>query len=117
MPVNRRTSRAGLVRCGARIVAVLIVAPAMMLLAPLAGRSPVAFAATKTTSPGCGTTSPGSTTLTPKVDGFTRTVIVHVPKSSTNAAALPLVLNLHGSGSTAYVQEKFTAMNLSLIHI
>jgi polyhydroxybutyrate depolymerase len=111
MPVNRRTSRAGLVRCGARIVTVLIVAPAMMLLAPLAGRSPVAFAATKTTSPGCGTTSPGSTTLTPKVDGFTRTVIVHVPKSSTNAAALPLVLNLHGSGSTAYVQEKFTAMN------
>ena len=40
-----------------------------------------------------------------------RTVIVHVPVGYTNRTNLPLVLNLHGSGSTAYVQEKFTAMN------
>jgi polyhydroxybutyrate depolymerase len=111
MRVNRENRRREFGRRGPRIFAVLLLVPAVALLAPLVGRLPLAGAATKTTSPGCGTASPGSTTLTLKVDGFTRTVIVHVPKSSTNALPLPLVLNLHGSGSTAYVQEKFTAMD------
>ena len=73
-----------------------------------AGTSTMAAAAT---SSGCNTTSPGSTTLSLQVNGFTRTVIVHVPKRSTSATSLALVLNLHGSGSTALEQEGFTKMN------
>lgn len=73
-----------------------------------AGTASLATAAAAT---GCTTASPGSTTLSLKVDGFTRTVIVHVPKSSTGSTPLALVLNLHGSGSTASAQEKFTKMN------
>ena len=53
----------------------------------------------------------GSTTLSLNVNGFTRTVIVHVPKSSNGTTPLALVLNLHGSGSTALEQEGFTKMN------
>jgi polyhydroxybutyrate depolymerase len=45
------------------------------------------------------------------VNGFQRTVIVHLPKGSTNATPLALILNLHGSGSTALEQEGFTKMN------
>jgi polyhydroxybutyrate depolymerase len=67
--------------------------------------------ASAATSNGCGATSPGSTTLSLKVNGFTRTVIVHVPKSSTGTTPLALVLNMHGSGSTALEQEGFTKMN------
>ncbi len=38
-------------------------------------------------------------------------MIVHVPKSSTGTTPLALVLNLHGSDSTALDQEGFTKMN------
>jgi polyhydroxybutyrate depolymerase len=69
--------------------------------------------AAATTATGCGAPSLGSTTLSLKVNGFTRTVIVHVPKSSTGTTPLALVLNLHGSGSTALEQEGFTKMNVS----
>ncbi len=62
---------------------------------------------------GCGGSSPGSTTLSLKVNGFTRTVIVHVAKGSTGTTPLALVLNLHGSGSSALAQEKFTKMNVA----
>jgi polyhydroxybutyrate depolymerase len=63
--------------------------------------------------PGCGPGSPGSTTLSLVVDGFTRTVIVHVPRNSTNASPLALVLNLHGSASTASAQEVMTNMDVT----
>ncbi len=76
---------------------------------PLSVGIPTAAAAP--TSAGCSTTSPGSTTLSLKVNGFTRTVIVHVPKDSTGTAPLALVFNLHGSGSTALDQEGFTKMD------
>jgi polyhydroxybutyrate depolymerase len=62
-------------------------------------------------SPGCSGTSPGSTTLSLKVNGFHRTVIVHVPKDSTGTTPMALVFNLHGSGSTALEQEGFTKMD------
>jgi polyhydroxybutyrate depolymerase len=71
----------------------------------------VTTAAAAPSSPGCSTTSPGSTTLSLKVNGFTRTVIVHVPKDSTGTTPLALVFNLHGSGSTALEQEGFTKMD------
>lgn len=65
---------------------------------------------TKRTS-GCGSTTPGSTTLSLTENGYQRIVIVHLPRSSTDASPLALVLNLHGSGSTALEQEGFTSMN------
>ena len=77
-------------------------------LVSLATGAPVAGAAT--TSPGCA--SPGrSTTLSVKVKGFVRTVIVHLPRGSSDSAPLALVLNLHGSGATALDQELFSGMN------
>ncbi|HEY5262811.1 MAG TPA: PHB depolymerase family esterase [Acidimicrobiales bacterium] len=75
--------------------------------------APTAAAATST---GCAAASPGSTTLSLKVNGFTRTVIVHVPKRSTGTTPLALVLNMHGSGSTALEQEGFTKMNTAANH-
>jgi polyhydroxybutyrate depolymerase len=38
-------------------------------------------------------------------------VVVHVPAGYSGRQALPLVLNLHGSGSTASAQELFTGMD------
>jgi polyhydroxybutyrate depolymerase len=64
-----------------------------------------------TPSTGCGTTGLGSTTLTPTVGGHRRTVIVHVPAGYSGSAKVPLVLNMHGSGSTALEQEEFTGMD------
>ena len=61
---------------------------------------------------GCGKkAAPGSTTLTSKVAGHLRTVIVHVPAGYGGSVEVPLVLNLHGSGTTAADQELFTGMD------
>ena len=61
---------------------------------------------------GCGTaTTPGSTTLTTRVAGRLRTVIVHIPKGYAGSSKVPLVLNLHGSGTTAADQEAFSGMD------
>jgi polyhydroxybutyrate depolymerase len=70
-----------------------------------------AGASTPTSSPKCPATSLGSTTLTPVVGGVQRTVIVHAPKRLSPTVASPLVLNLHGSGSTAVQQEGLSGMN------
>ncbi len=69
---------------------------------------PVAAAAAST---GCGTSSPGTAILSLKIKGINRTVIVHVPTGYTNATKLALVLNLHGSGSTAAKQDIFSDMD------
>lgn len=70
-------------------------------------------AATTTTTPaipvGCQHPS-GSGTLSLKVDGVTRSVIVKVPATNANLPKA-LVLNLHGSASTALEQEEFTGMD------
>ncbi len=67
------------------------------------------------TTSGC--SSPGSSaTLSVKVNGFTRTVIVHVPKGSSDSTPLALVLNLHGSGTTALDQMLFSDMNKTANH-
>jgi polyhydroxybutyrate depolymerase len=90
---------------------VALIALAALSAVPLSAATPtVAAAATAT---GCTATSPGSTTLSLKVSGFTRTVIVHVPKRSNGTTPLALILNLHGSGSTAAAQVKFTKMNVT----
>ncbi len=63
------------------------------------------------TGTGCGTAATGTTTLVLPVAGSARTVIVHVPRGYTGNTEVPLVLNLHGSGSTAAGQEGFTGMD------
>jgi polyhydroxybutyrate depolymerase len=45
------------------------------------------------------------------VSGHRRTVIVHIPAGYTAKRKLALVLNLHGSGSTASAEEKFSGMD------
>ena len=61
---------------------------------------------------GCGrAAAPGSTTLALSIGGRRRTVIVHVPTGYSTTVPQALVLNLHGSGSTAAQQEGFTGMD------
>jgi polyhydroxybutyrate depolymerase len=54
---------------------------------------------------------PGTFSLTLPAGGVQRTVIVHVPLGYRSGAAEPLVLNLHGSGSTAAGQRAATEMD------
>jgi polyhydroxybutyrate depolymerase len=49
--------------------------------------------------------------LTLTVSGRARIVIVHVPTGYTGTSHVALVLNMHGSGSTAAAQEVFTGMD------
>lgn len=49
--------------------------------------------------------------MTIQVGGVHRMALVHVPLGYTGKTPLPLVLNLHGSGSTADEQRLLTAMN------
>jgi polyhydroxybutyrate depolymerase len=67
-------------------------------------------------SPGCdpapAVQAPGtSITIQPVIAGLARTVIVHEPVGYNAGTATPLVLNLHGSQSTAAAQEAFTGMD------
>ena len=55
--------------------------------------------------------SPGTTTVDLTVAGRQRIVIVHVPTGYGGTKKVPLVLNMHGSGSTAAAQEAFTGMD------
>jgi polyhydroxybutyrate depolymerase len=60
----------------------------------------------------CGhSVSSGSTTLNLTIGGRARVVIVHVPTGYSGTSRVPLVLNLHGSGSTASEQEAFSGMD------
>ena len=100
-----------------------VVATTSMLLAVCGGAS--AHATTRpSTVPGstAGTSAPsasgcghpltaGSQTSTITVDGRARTLIVHIPHDYTDSRAVPLVLNLHGSGSNAAQQELLTGMD------
>jgi polyhydroxybutyrate depolymerase len=76
---------------------------------------PTSSAATRsvaTRSSGCGQpASAGTETLTPSIDGTGRTVIVHLPRGYAATTGTALVLNLHGSRSTALEQEALTGMN------
>ena len=64
------------------------------------------------TSSGCGTgTDVGSATLLLTVGGHRRTVVVHVPVGYRPTTPVALVLNLHGSGSTAHQQELLSGMD------
>lgn len=63
-------------------------------------------------SRGCGTAGrAGTVTLSPVVDGRTRTAILHVPPGYRPDTPLPLVVNMHGSQSTAQQQVAFSGMD------
>jgi len=85
-----------------------------MLSAAAASGRGVASAIAKETAAGaatgCGQHAVGGT-LTTTVAGDRRTVIVHLPSGYTGSTKLALVLNMHGSGSTAAEQELFTGMD------
>jgi polyhydroxybutyrate depolymerase len=74
---------------------------------PTVARTPVAVAASVAPHTGCGTGSggPGERVLTPVIGGQLREVRVHLPAGYGTAGPVPLLLNLHGSGSTAAKQE------------
>ena len=74
---------------------------------------PATFPALRSSgTPGCGRPVPtGSTTLHLAVGARRRLVIVHVPLRYRATTHVPLVLNLHGSGSTARQQEGFSGMD------
>lgn len=87
---------------------------ALALVAATAGcRSPTtSTAAGPGGSSACSrSTSTGSATLTLAVAGHERTVIVHVPSGYTGRRGVPLVLDLHGSGSTAAEQELLSGLD------
>jgi polyhydroxybutyrate depolymerase len=74
--------------------------------------SSAAVTASALSGSGCGKpASAGSTTLSLTIGGHARTVIVHVPTGYQPSTKVALVLNLHGSGSTAVDQELFTGMD------
>ncbi len=54
---------------------------------------------------------PGTTTLTPTINGFKRTAIVHVPTGYSPPTPVALVVNMHGSQTTAADQEALTGMD------
>ncbi len=61
---------------------------------------------------GCGHhEASGSLQYNLTVSGHRRTVIVHIPASYTRESKLALVLNLHGSESTASAEEQFSGMD------
>ena len=58
-----------------------------------------------------GKAKPGDSVLTIESGGIQRTVLLHLPTGYTDLQKTPLVLNLHGSESTASQQEALTGMN------
>jgi polyhydroxybutyrate depolymerase len=97
----------------------IVLAAVAALLLVSCGKSSAAgstsSSGTTTTLPlsgtGCGSAASGTTTLALSFDGRVRTVIVHVPNGYSGHTKVPLVLNMHGSGSTAAAQQAFTDMD------
>ncbi len=102
-------------RLSAATAAALILAGAIAACGSHGGGASGVNAGTLTTASGtsgCGHPEPsGSQHYTLTVSGHRRLVIVHVPVGYTAKRKLALVLNLHGSGSTASAQEKFSGMD------
>ncbi len=93
-------------------------AAALLLAAAIAGCGNHAAAANAGTlrppsgTSGCGHhQASGSLQYNLTVSGHRRTVIVHIPAGYTGESKLALVLNLHGSESTASAEEQFSGMD------
>src|SRR5947207_587180 len=70
-------------------------------------RAAVVAAATATPVDGCRRPiAPGTSTVTLRVAGRERFARLYTPRGYPSEHALPLVVNLHGSGATAAVQEE-----------
>jgi polyhydroxybutyrate depolymerase len=81
--------------------------------APVATVSaPATSSAASSAVSGCGHSAAiGSTLYYPQLGGHRREVIVHVPAHYSGSTPVALVLNLHGSQSTARQQEVFSGMD------
>jgi polyhydroxybutyrate depolymerase len=111
----------GCVSTRARDRLIAATAAALLLAAAIAGcgnHGAAASAATAgTLRPASGTSgcghheASGSLQYNLTVSGHRRTVIAHIPAGYTSKSKLALVLNLHGSESTASAQEKFSGMD------
>ena len=74
--------------------------------------APAAFGASATPRSGCGTpAAAGTRTITPVLAGHVREVRVHLPAGYSPDRPVPVLLNLHGSGSTAAKQESQTGLD------
>jgi polyhydroxybutyrate depolymerase len=105
-------------RAGGRVIAAA--GAALLLAAAIAGGGLGAGASAATAGvlhsasapSGCGHhEASGSLHYALTVSGHRRIVIVHVPAGYTGKRKLALVLNLHGSESTASAEEKFSGMD------
>ena len=101
--------------CGRLIAAT---AAALLLAAAIAGCGNHGAAANAgTLRPASGTSgcghheASGSLLYNLTVSGHRRTVIVRIPAGYSSKSKLALVLNLHGSGSTASAEEQFSGMD------
>jgi len=120
-PGRLSSRRSGRRRIGARAPVVLGVLAAAGLVAACGGGShsaaapaagPASTLAAAPGGSGCGQpATAGSVTYSLQSGGHTREVIVHVPASYSGKTKVPLVLNLHGSESTAQAQEVFSGMD------
>lgn len=103
-------------KAGNRIIRWCSAATAGAILLTLAGAG-IAGATeqpTPSSSPGsgCGSAVPtGSTTITVQSGGLARTVLMHVPTGYHSGHPAPLVVNLHGSGTTGALQEQVSGMD------
>ena len=88
----------------------MIRAAAVVLAAGAILAGLTASAAAKSPAP-CGRSAAVSGTVTLKEGSTERTALVHAPTGYTGSKPVALVLNFHGSGSTADEQRLFTAMN------
>jgi polyhydroxybutyrate depolymerase len=93
----------------------LVLACIVAVLAAACGGKGRALSVPATTGgSGCGAAfSSGSSKLAMTMGGQIRIVIVHIPSGYTGSRKLALVLNMHGSGSTAAAQEAFTGMDVT----
>jgi polyhydroxybutyrate depolymerase len=83
------------------------IAASLIVLAGCGGHARASSAPAAT---GCGTGGSGTSTLQLEVAGQRRVVVVHTP-ANPKAQPRPLVVDLHGSGSTAAGQETFSGMD------
>jgi len=86
----------------------LRVAISLIMFAMLAGAQ-----AGATAEATADTLAPGSHLVDIRYDGLIRSYIVHVPPQASSANALPVILNFHGGGSSAWQEERYSAMDVA----
>jgi polyhydroxybutyrate depolymerase len=94
-----------------RQVAICAAVGAFGAVGLVTGATSAGAAGTSTQACAGGSSGSHTVTLTIRASGRNRTVVVHTPSGYTGKTPVPLVLNLHGSGSTATQQEAFSGMD------